>query len=178
MITMEQVEKLRAKANVSYDEAKSALEASNGDMLDAIIYLERQGKVMPPENDGFYRSDASSEQNAQQETRQKNDTPQYETFKQTMGRFGRWLRKLVARGNENFFEVRKEKTLIMSMPVTALVVLLIFAFWFVVPVLVVGLFFGWRYQFRGADLEKTGVNNVMDSAADAAENIKKDVKDS
>ena len=42
---IEMVEKLMAKANASYAEAKQALENNNWDMLDALIELERQGKV-------------------------------------------------------------------------------------------------------------------------------------
>ena len=42
---IEMVEKLMEKANVSYAEAKQALENNNWDMLDALIELERQGKV-------------------------------------------------------------------------------------------------------------------------------------
>ena len=48
MITLEQVEQLRTKADVTYEEARQALEAANGDLLDAVILLELQGKVKPP----------------------------------------------------------------------------------------------------------------------------------
>ena len=41
----EKVEKLREKANVSYEEAKAALEKCNWDLLDAIVLLEREGKI-------------------------------------------------------------------------------------------------------------------------------------
>ena len=41
----EMVEKLRTKANVSYEEAKAALEASDWDILDALVLLESEGKV-------------------------------------------------------------------------------------------------------------------------------------
>ena len=36
----EKVEKLRERANISYAEAKEALEKSNGDLLDAMACLE------------------------------------------------------------------------------------------------------------------------------------------
>ena len=42
MTEFEKVEKLRERANVSYEEAKEALLASEGDLLDAMIYLEKQ----------------------------------------------------------------------------------------------------------------------------------------
>ena len=45
MDQLEKVEKLRKKTNVSYEEAKAALEANNWNMLDAIVHLEKQGKV-------------------------------------------------------------------------------------------------------------------------------------
>ena len=41
----EMVEILRNKANVTYEEAKAALEASDWDMLDALVLLESEGKV-------------------------------------------------------------------------------------------------------------------------------------
>lgn len=42
MITIEQIDELRKRLDVSYEEAKEALEACNGDMLEAIIYLEKK----------------------------------------------------------------------------------------------------------------------------------------
>ena len=42
---MEMVEKLREKANITIEEAKVVLEKNNWDMLDALIELERQGKI-------------------------------------------------------------------------------------------------------------------------------------
>ena len=45
MTNYEMVELLRSKANVTYEEAKAALEESNWDILDAMVLLERQGKV-------------------------------------------------------------------------------------------------------------------------------------
>ena len=45
MDQFEKVEKLRERADVSYEEAKEALENSNWDILDAMIYLEQNGKT-------------------------------------------------------------------------------------------------------------------------------------
>ena len=58
MTNYEMVELLRQKANVSYEEAKAALEASDWDLLDAIVLLEREGKV--PENDARFSTKAES----------------------------------------------------------------------------------------------------------------------
>ena len=53
-ITLEQVERLREKADVSYGQAKQALEYSGGNLLDALIYLEEQGAIPRPQ--GAYYS--------------------------------------------------------------------------------------------------------------------------
>lgn len=41
---MEKIDELRKRVNVSYTKAKEALEASDGDMLAALIHLEKQEK--------------------------------------------------------------------------------------------------------------------------------------
>ena len=46
MDQMEKIETLREKTGCTYTEAKAALEASNGDLLDALCWLEQRGKSM------------------------------------------------------------------------------------------------------------------------------------
>jgi hypothetical protein len=181
MATLESVEKLRQKANVTYEEAKAALDACGDDILEAMIYLERQGKVNPPQNGGYYssRHQAEPEKKDMGGNNRSNDGSRSgETFSQLAGRFFRWCGKIIEKGNQNSFEVRREDQVVISVPVTILVLLLIFAFWVVIPLIIVGLFFGCRYFFKGPDLEPTGMNRFMDSAANAAENFVNEVKGS
>ncbi len=44
-ITLEQIDLLRKRANVSYQDAKEALEKCNNDIVEALIYLEKEDKV-------------------------------------------------------------------------------------------------------------------------------------
>lgn len=44
-ITLEQIDLLRQRANVSYQTAKEALEKANGNMVDALVYLEKDGQL-------------------------------------------------------------------------------------------------------------------------------------
>ena len=44
-ITLEQIDLLRQRANVSYQDAKEALEKCNNDLVDALVYLEKNNKV-------------------------------------------------------------------------------------------------------------------------------------
>jgi hypothetical protein len=172
MATLEQVEKLREKANVSYDEAREALDACGGDLLEALIYLEKQGKGKPPEGNGYYSSDHSEERKAEQARPVYDGARSGETFGNLLKRFGRFCLRVLQKGNSNLFEVVRQGEVRASIPVSVLVLLLLFAFWVVLPLLIIGLFFGLRYRFQGPDLGKQTVNSAMDNVADAADELK------
>lgn len=44
-ISLEQIDLLMQRANVSYAEAKEALENSNGDIVEALLFLEKADKI-------------------------------------------------------------------------------------------------------------------------------------
>ena len=186
MVTLEQVEKLRERANIlganiSYDEAKAALEKTNGDILEAIINLEKQNRIQAPEGGGYYSS-RNTQQSTEGNSHEKKSKVESEkingtSFGELTGRFFRWCGKIISKGNMNSFEVVKDGAKILTVPVTVLVVLLIFTFWITVPVIIIGLFFGYRYMFNGPDLGKENVNRALNSVSEAAEHLKKEVKD-
>ncbi len=169
----EKVEKLREKANVSFEEAKEALENSNWDILDAMIYLEQNGKVKGPEQTSY------TTQNEQLIIDVEPEQEYKESFSDLMNRFWKWCMRWVEKGNRNSFCVEKNNKEILRVPITLLVVLLVFAFWVVLPLMVVGLFFNMRYHFAGPDIKVVDIdiNAAMDDAANAAENIKKEMTD-
>lgn len=175
MATIEQVERLRARANVTYDEAKAALEACGDDLLDAMIYLERQGKVKT-ESGGAWSS-AGPEGAAVAAVIPEESGQQAEGgFGLLLRRFGAFCLKVLRVGNENYLEIYRRGEKRTAMPVTVLVLLLIFAFWITVPLAVVGLFFGFRYRFDGPQLGGRRVNEPMDYVADAAEELKNTIR--
>jgi len=177
MTTLEQVEKLRTMANVSYDEAKIALDATNGDLLEAIIYLEKQGKVNAPTGGGYYSSEKAAD-TCTAETgweKQSKDHDGGKNFISLMKSFGQFCLKMIRKGNANNFEVLMGEEIKAKVPVTVLA-LLLFAFWITIPAIVIGLFFGYRYRFKGPDFSGNTVNNAMNSAADAAVNLKKSME--
>ena len=180
MTTLEQVEKLRTMANISYDEAKIALDATNGDLLEAIIYLEKQGKVSSPSGGGYYSSekavDADSVAYRKNCGDNHNNCNGRETFSTLLKRFGSFCMKMIRKGNTNSFEVLKGEESKASTPVTAFVLLMVFAPWITIPLIIIGLFFGFRYRFTGPDCSGNAVNDAMNSAADAAVNLKKSME--
>ena len=88
---------------------------------------------------------------------------------------GAHIRRLVACGNRNRFAVHRGDEQLLAMPVTALVLLMLCAFWVCLPLLVIGLFAGCRYSFSGKDLGREGINSALNKAADAADRVKQTV---
>lgn len=53
-VTLEQIDELRSRVNVSYEEAKDTLEKNDGDLIKSIIELEnKKGKKISPKKGGF-----------------------------------------------------------------------------------------------------------------------------
>lgn len=192
MVTLEQVEKLRERTGISYEEAKQVLEEVSGDVLEAVILLEKRQQIVPPAGGGYYHTGQGEGQQHQQHQPYQHQQHHHQqkgasgsgegdrpkggtTFGEAVGNFFRWCGKVIHKGNSNGFRVLRGEEKIMVIPLTAMVLLLIFAFWIIIPLIVIGLFFGYRYRFEGPDLGKPAVNKAMDSVADAAENFKNDV---
>lgn len=173
MNQLEKVEKIREKTGVSYEDAKVALEAAGGDILDAIVYLENQGKIKKPEVQ-FYTTEKENTSQAFEEAAKAYDKQDDESLSGIARKFFDWCRKMIRLGCENFFIVTKHEKEIITAPVIVLVLLLVTAFWIIVPILVVGLFFGYRYSFKGVITKSVDVNKACDVAAEACENIKKE----
>lgn len=160
---LEKVEKLREKTNISYEEAKKILTETDGDLLEAMILLEKQGRIDPPAGLG-----AAPQAGADGSSKKDGGD--------TWHGFVRWLKSLVRRGNRNSLQIRRHGEVIAAMPVTAFVAALVFAFWVTFPLLIIGLFCGCSYGFRGPDLEKENINKAWDKASEAAERIKEDIR--
>ncbi|HMM05566.1 MAG TPA: ubiquitin [Clostridiales bacterium] len=177
MVTLEQVERLREKANVSFEDAKNALEAAEGDLLNALIYLEKQGNVAPPPGNGFYSSQNGAQTEEENTAKnEKHDTYQGESFGDMMKRFGRFCGKVLHKGNTNYLEAEKGDSVVFSMPVTVVIVLTAFLFWVVVPLFIISLFCGLRYRFRGKEFGRDAVNKVMDGASNTVDDIKRTIQ--
>lgn len=169
MITLEQVEKLKEVTGVSYNEAKEVLELTKGDMLEAVLYLERAGRIQKPLNDGT----ATFTQTVQKEPVKQQKTQEQDGFK----KFIDWIKHIIHLGNINDFVVYKEDKDTMSIPLTILVIMLLFAFWIVFPLVIIGLFFGYRYRFSGPNFKDDKVNKTVDTLSDATIKTGEAVKD-
>ncbi len=196
MENIQKIEQLVSKAGCSYEEAKNALEACGWDMIDAIVSLEREGKVKKEESgtavqyaeeaeepvevvpevsaekiDGEYSSKVTYRYEASDKG--QSDAGKAEKKASKRGR-GLWNRIKSILMNNRMIILRSSGRQIADLPIIVPVLALIVSFWTVLILAAIAMLFGYRFHFEGEDLGKTGINNTMDKATDYAEKVKND----
>ena len=150
----EMVENLRSKANATYEEAKAALEATDWDMLDALVLLEQNGKV-----------DTTTPEYTTKEKEEPRQTGSRQ--KGSLSKLGAWIRKMFALGNKNQFVINRKGTEMVSIPITVMALLTVLVWPFSLVLLFVGIFLSCRYSFCGPDIS-TSINDMMGKAQEKA----------
>ncbi|MDP4145886.1 MAG: DUF4342 domain-containing protein [Bacillota bacterium] len=88
-VTLEKIDIIRERTNATYTEAKEALEACGGNVVDALIYIEKN---------------------------KESTTEKLYTSKEE---FVTWLKDLIRKGNITRIKVKKEEKTILDIPVNA-----------------------------------------------------------
>lgn len=194
MDNYQKVEQLVNKAGCSYEDAKAALEGCGWDMLDAVISLEREGKVNketveqkseePVEIIPEVSAEKVSGSNSQQITYILDDSSSGNNGK--AGTSGKaegtkkrdhklWKRIKSILMNNRMVVLKSNGQQIMDLPIVIPVIALISFFWATLIVAVIAMVFGCRFHFEGEDLGKTSINSTMDKATDYAEKVRSDL---
>ncbi|MBE6068973.1 MAG: DUF4342 domain-containing protein [Clostridium lundense] len=88
-ITLEKIDIVRDRTGVSYAEAREALEKSEGNVVDALIFIEESKKA--PKENSYTNKDE----------------------------FVKWLKDLVSKGNVARIRIKKDEKVLLDIPVTA-----------------------------------------------------------
>ena len=172
MEQMEKVETLREKTGCSYSEAKAALTETDGDLLEALCWLESHGKTQMT---GAFCSTEDREPPAPEEAteteKNKGDGP----FVQGCRALWQGIVDLFRWGNQNELVMKsKSGKKELGIPLTLLVLLMAVAFWLVLVLIVVALFCGCRFSVEGP-AGSQDLNDAIGKATDFAEGIKDEV---
>lgn len=177
MDNFEKAEKIREKCGVSFEEAKDALERSNYDLLDAIVYLEQSGRINRPDNVVYVSEKDRSKEKEFEDAQKQYKKQSKKRICDYIKDFWAWLSKLFKKSCETSFVVEKNHKEVIAVPVLVFILLVIFAFWITVPLLIIGLFFECRYHFEGIGTVKVDVNKFCEKASEGAEEIKNQFRD-
>ncbi|OPX47186.1 DUF4342 domain-containing protein [Clostridium thermobutyricum] len=164
------IDKLKDKANVSYETARSALENNNWDILDAMLHLEEKGFVNKPPISVFYTNENINRE-------ESNDFYEEEKENYSKGRndfvgIFEAVCKFIDTCNNIFFEIKRDNRILLKIPITVLVVLLFFIFWIIIPLVVVGFFFDFEFSISSKSISKNKLNKINKIFYEITKNVK------
>lgn len=141
---LNQIDELRKRASVSYTDAKEALEKCNGDMLEALVYLE------------------------------KNNKGQWQHSGQKTGFFDKINGLIKKGSNTRFIMQKHDRVVFnVSVNIAVLITILTLPFIeFIAIGFLIALFTGHRFKLQGSNVEVSQINQALDRVCEAAEDIK------
>lgn len=177
MDKFELVDKLKNKANISYDEAKIALENNNWDILDSMLYLERCGIVKNPSVSIFYSNEYKESYTSQEEVNNdENINSNNSKNKDNFEGIFEAICKVIDTCNNIFLQIKRNGRVLVKVPLTVVIVFLFFGFWIIIPLIIVSLFFDVEFlvsskRFNSDNIDK--VNNAFSKISKGIKDIKK-----
>ena len=134
MNRFEMIDKLRERANIGYEEADQLLEQTNGNLMEALIILEKQGRIRQPQS---FQGEQRSQLNEVKKERKK-------------GAFSRAIHKAGSFLSNTSFHIARNGKEILLMPSWAFALLMFFFWQTLLPIMVISLFFDMQYRFDGS----------------------------
>ena len=99
-ITLEKVDMVRERTMVSYEKAKQALELCEGDVLEALIYIEKTEGILNDNNESFDDDEENKTQISIEELKV-------------------WFKQIIEKGNIARIKIKKDDIEIIDIPVNA-----------------------------------------------------------
>lgn len=140
-ITLEKIDLLRERANVSYQDAKEALEQCNNDLVEALVYLEKEMKLRP------------------------------EKKVHCESKFVASMKDVLRKGNQTKFIIKKDSENIVNLSVTAAIIIGIVATPVVVIGLPVALLTKHKIKIEKNNGEDLPINKVLDKVSTAVNDM-------
>lgn len=153
-VTLEQIEILKQRANLTYAEAKEILEKYNGDVLEALINLENEARLSPP-------------------PKAEKESEDWATSKKILKTVKRWIKK----GNENKFVVKKEGSTVVDLPINALIITTVVMPPLTVAGVLVAFVTDHKISFVKPDGEGMKINKTFDKVSDCVKSVSNKVNE-
>lgn len=154
MEEFEKVEQLVKVTGVSFEDAKNAIRACDGNIVDAMVYLEKLGKIN--------KNNAGSRSMSAEEKCRKA----FEDVKKPAGKFVDYMTK-------NKLSIKKGEDEVVKVPVGAAAILGCMAASVAVPAAFISMMCGYEYSLSG-ETGVEGTNKVMGKVGDVAVKVKEE----
>ncbi|MBU3159981.1 DUF4342 domain-containing protein [Clostridium frigoris] len=146
-INLDQIDELRKRANVSYEDAKNALEQNEGNLIESLIYLEKQNKIKPDE-------------------KPCNDST-----------FFKKVKILIKTGNETKILIKKNDNVVLNICITLAVILTIVAAPIVIVGLLLAIITNHKIRIVKKNNENSEANKIFDKVSIIVNKVTKKIKE-
>ena len=146
-INLEQIDELRKRANVSYGDAKNALEQNEGNIIESLIYLEKQNKIKPDD-------------------KTCNDST-----------FFNKIKILIKKGNETKLVIKKNDNIVLNICMTLAVILTIVATPIIIVGLILAILTKHKIRIVTKNNEDSDVNKIFDKMSVVVNNVTTKIKE-
>lgn len=149
MINLSLIDKLQKQANVSFEDAKEALEMTEWDVLDAYVWLQAQGRIdsLPMESEP-----ENNEKKEEKKNMENNQNTVNTSDEEDLGFFGNIFRML----RQNRLVARASRGRVWSVSLLGMVFVLLFFRKFFFVALIISLLLQVKYSIEGPDAKKKG----------------------
>lgn len=168
------VEKLREKTGITYEDAKRVLEINNWDILDAILYLEKLGKINGPSVSIFYTNEYKEnydEKSTGSNFEEVKKDSNYKSNKTFEGIF-EVICKAIDNCNNIFIQIKGKNNFFLKLPLTVVIVFLIFGFGILIPFVVIGLFLDIEFSVESKKINTDKINDILSKISKEVQKIK------
>jgi len=144
-ITLEKIDLLIERASVTYGQAKEALEKTEGDLVEALVYLEKESKIKEPKKDfsKHVEEKASS--------------------------FGQEFKNFIDNINSNSFKVQKSGKTFINLPLLIAGLLTLFSLPFSLIIFALLLITGYKINIVKEDGSKVDIDKSVQDTIDKFE---------
>jgi len=147
-VSLEKIDMLMERANISYKEAKEALEKFDGDMVESLIYLESNEKVSAGRPSNHYHENREKREKRHQRRGKERD-------------FFEDLKKMFKKMHATSFIIAKKGKRLLDIPLTIAVFIILFTLPASIFLLILPYVFGYQIAILNADGSKANFNDPL-----------------
>lgn len=131
-ITLEQIDLIVERTKVSFTDARAALEQTDGNIVEALLLLEKEQKVKPNPNQ---RKHSEAKKN---------------------------VKDFLAKIHATRFILRKQEMTYMNIPLSIALLAIILSFHFSIVALIIALVYGVKMEFQGNNDVAIKINKTVE----------------
>ena len=169
------VEKLVEITGASYEDARNALKACDGEMVDSMVYLEKLGKVTKNVSgnkvDPRFAPISEAEIVAAAARKEAERAARRERCEKRRGAVSEFVRKTMRFLTHNKITIAKDGQEFASIPLLVAIIICSISVGFVLVAAFVSMMFGYEYSFTGESNLETA-NKVLAQAGSTAGQVK------